>query len=217
MWPWETTFCMMMMIAFIYIWRFSPLSRADSLHSHVIRHEWIAFYSTFFEYPPKWCTYSTGMAGATRNCCRLGASSVYTIQPCTISLHANHIRKVYACLAVTCHLRFWQNDWGLLCATAVTQEWNEYQNKSQHRKLTREKKILLPLQQGFEPATFWSWVRRSNNWAIPCWTESVPKQCHVWSCFWPGPSTASIPFQPPEILSLSQEWLLLHPLCWQPN
>ena len=28
----------------------------------------------------------------------------------------NHIFKVYACLAVTCHLRFWQNDWGLLRA-----------------------------------------------------------------------------------------------------
>ena len=32
----------------------------------------------------------------------------------------SHIRKVYVCLAVTCHLRFGQNDWGLLCATVVT-------------------------------------------------------------------------------------------------
>ena len=40
----------------------------------------------------------------------------------------SHIRKVYACLAVTCHLHFWQNDRGLLCATAVTQGWNRYQN-----------------------------------------------------------------------------------------
>ena len=31
---------------------------------------------------------STGMASATWNCCHLGASSVYTIQPCTMSLHA---------------------------------------------------------------------------------------------------------------------------------
>ena len=31
---------------------------------------------------------STGMAGAARNCCRLGTSSVYTIQPCSMSLHA---------------------------------------------------------------------------------------------------------------------------------
>ena len=45
----------------------------------------------------------------------------------------NQIHKVYVCLAVTCHLHFWQNDPDLLCATAVTQGWNGYQNKSQHR------------------------------------------------------------------------------------
>ena len=80
----------------------------------------------------------------------------------------SHIRKVYACLAVTCHLHFWQNDRGLLRATVVTRGWNGYRNKSQHRKSTLEKKILLPLQQGFEPATFQSRVRRSNPRAIPC-------------------------------------------------
>ena len=79
----------------------------------------------------------------------------------------SHIRKVYACLAVTCHLHFWQNDRDLLRATAVTRGWNGYRNKSQHRKSTLEKKILPPLQQGFEPATFQSRVRRSNHWAIP--------------------------------------------------
>ena len=79
-----------------------------------------------------------------------------------------HIRKVYACLAVTCHLhRFWQNDRDFLRATAVTRGWNGYRNKSQHRKSTLEKKILPPFQQGFEPATFQSRVRCSNHWAIP--------------------------------------------------
>ena len=36
-----------------------------------------------------------------------------------------HIRKVYACLAVTCHLHFWQNDRDFLRATVVTRgvEW----------------------------------------------------------------------------------------------
>ena len=92
---------------------------------------------------------------------------------CTSYNHApchfmqSHIRKVYASLAVTCHLHFWQNDQGLLRATAVTRGWNGYRNKSQHRKLTLEKKILLPLQQGFEPTTFQSRVRHSNHWAIP--------------------------------------------------
>ena len=74
---------------------------------------------------------------------------------------------MYACLAVTCHLHFWQNDRDLLRATVVTRGWNGYRNKSQHRKSTLEKKILLPFQQGFEPATFQSRVRCSNHWAIP--------------------------------------------------
>ena len=67
------------------------------------------------------------------------------------------------CLAVNCHMHFWQNDRDLLRATAVTRWWNGYRNKSQHRKSTLEKKILPPLQQGFEPATFQSRVRRSNH------------------------------------------------------
>ena len=79
----------------------------------------------------------------------------------------SYIHKVYACLAVTCHLHFWQNDRDLLRATVVTRGWNGYQNKSQHRKLTLEKKIIPLLLQGFEPATFQSRVRRSNHWAIP--------------------------------------------------
>ena len=88
---------------------------------------------------------------------------------CTLYNHApyhfmrSHIRKVYACLAVTCHRHFWQSDRGLLRATALTRGWNGYRNKSQHRKLTPVKKILPPLLQGFEPATFRSRVRRSNH------------------------------------------------------
>ena len=79
----------------------------------------------------------------------------------------SHICKVYAYLAVTCHLHFWQNDRGLLHATAVTWGWNGYRNKSQHRKLTLEKKILPPLLQGFKPATFRSQAWHSNHRAIP--------------------------------------------------
>ena len=71
----------------------------------------------------------------------------------------SHIRKVYACLAVTCHLHFWQNGRDLLSATAVTRGWNGYRNKNQHRKWTLVKKILPPFLQGFEPATFQSRVR----------------------------------------------------------
>ena len=93
------------------------------------------------------------------------------------------IRKVYACLAVTCHLHFWQNDQDFLRATVVTRGWNGYRNKSQHRKSTLEKKILPPFQQGFEPATFQSRVRRSNHWAIPA---------PVWGCTSDGAYVACI-------------------------
>ena len=116
-------------------------SRADSLHSHVILHEWIAFYSAFFlistevVYLQRWHGWCHKKL--------LPSQSVL----CTLYNHASchfmqsHICKVYACLAVTCHLHFWQNDRGLLHATVVTRGWSGYRNKSQHRKLTLEKKI----------------------------------------------------------------------------
>ena len=72
----------------------------------------------------------------------------YNHAPCHFM--QSHTRKVYACLAVTCH-----------------RGWNGYRNKNQHRKLTLEKQILPPFQQGFEPVTFQSRVRRSNHWDIP--------------------------------------------------
>ena len=63
----------------------------------------------------------------------------YNHAPCHFM--QSHIRKVHACLAATCHLHFWQNDQDPLRATAVTRGWNGYRNKSQHRKLTLEKKF----------------------------------------------------------------------------
>ena len=48
-------------------------SRADSLRSHVILHEWLAFYSAFLNIHRS----SVLMAGATWNCCRLGAFCVH--------------------------------------------------------------------------------------------------------------------------------------------
>ena len=67
---------------------YSPLSWADSLCSHVVLHEWLAFYGEFFDIHQSGVSYSVGMAGATGNCSCLGAFSVYTMQPCTMSLHA---------------------------------------------------------------------------------------------------------------------------------
>ena len=83
----------------------------------------------------------------------------YNHAPCHFM--QSYIRKVYACLAVTCHLHFWQNDRGLLRAAAVKRGWNRYRNKSQYRKSTLEKKILPPLLPRFEPATFQSQLNDS--------------------------------------------------------
>ena len=60
-------------------------SQADSLHSYVILHEWLAFYRAFFECPPHW-------HGWCQMKLRTWTCSVYTIQPCTMSLH-NKVMK----------------------------------------------------------------------------------------------------------------------------
>ena len=54
-------------------------------------------------------------------------TAAVSIQWCTVSRHfmLSHIRRVHACLAVTCNLHFWQNGRDLLRATAVTRGWND--------------------------------------------------------------------------------------------
>ena len=65
-----------------------------------------------------------------------------------------HIRKVYACLAVTCHLHFWQNDRDFLRATVVTREWNGYRNKSQHRSRPWRRKFSRRSSRDSNPRPF---------------------------------------------------------------
>ena len=156
-------------------------SRADSLRSHVILHEWLAlfflafflllfsfFFFSFFFIAHFWISTEVVYLQSWHGWCLMKLLPSRCVL-CTPNNHApchfmqSHIRKVHAYLAVTCHLYFWQNDRGLLRATAVIGGWNWYRNKSLHRKLTPEKKILPPLLQGFEPATFWSRARRSNH------------------------------------------------------
>ena len=60
------------------------------------------------------------MAGASWNCCLLGARSVFIYR--VTLFNRSHIRSVHVCFAVTCHLHFWQNDRDLLCATAVLKQ-----------------------------------------------------------------------------------------------
>ena len=129
----------------------------------MILHDLIAFCSAFLNistevmYLQRWHGwYHMKLLPSRRVLC-----TPYNHAPCHFM--QSHIGKVHACLAVTCHLHFWQNDRGLLRAAAVKRGWNRYQNRSQHRKLTLEKKNLRPPLQGFEPVTFQKQVRRSNH------------------------------------------------------
>ena len=134
----------------------------------MVLHEWLAFYSAVF--------FNIHRSGVLTALAWLAPQETAAISAQVLSAPYNqaprhfmqsHTRKVYACLAVARHLHFWQNDRDLLRAAAVTRGRNGYRNKSRRRMLTMEKKILPPLLQGLEPATFQWQVQRSNHWAIP--------------------------------------------------
>ena len=157
--------------------RYSLLSsRLTALMSHVILNEWlypviVRFSFNIHRSYVLTALFGCCMAGATWNCCHLGTSSVYTIEPRTsLQCHfiQSHISRVHVCWAVTCHLHFWQNEQDLLHDTAVTRGWNGYWNKSQHRKLTPEKKILPLFLPGLEPKTFWHHESISLPLSHPC-------------------------------------------------
>ena len=74
------------------------------------------------------------MAGAAWNCCRLGARSVCTTQPCSglqCHLIRSRISRAYVCLAVICHLHFSLAEWPgyFTCYCGNTEVWNGYWKK----------------------------------------------------------------------------------------
>ena len=81
-------------------------SRADSLRSHVILHEWLAFYSAFIN------IHRSGVLTAlawlvpheTAAVSAHVLSTPYNHVPCHVM--QSRIRKVCACLAVACHMHF---------------------------------------------------------------------------------------------------------------
>ena len=135
-------------------------SRADSVRLHVILHERTAFYSPFFHRSGVFTALTWLVPRETAAISALVLCTPYNHAPCHFM--QSHIRHVHACLAVTCYLRFWQNDRDLLRAMVNTGvKW--IRNKSEHIKLTRGKKIIPLFLQGLEPGTFQSRVRRSNR------------------------------------------------------
>ena len=94
---------------------YSAILHSRALTALTCDSTWVnSFLLRVFEYPPKWCTYSADMKllPSGRVLC-----TPYKHAPCHFM--QSHIRKVYACLAVNCHLHFWQNDRDLLRATAI--------------------------------------------------------------------------------------------------
>ena len=74
----------------------------------------------------------------------------------TVSFYSKPQMKgacVFSCSLPPALLAEWLGSFTCYCRNMG---WNGYWNKSQHRKLTLEKKILLPLLLGLEPETFWS-------------------------------------------------------------
>ena len=102
------------------------------------------FFFFFFKYPPKWCTLQRwhGWCHMKLQPSRRKSCVHRTTMHHVTSCKATYVRCMRV-LAVTCHLHSWQNDRGLLRATAVTRGWNGYRNKSQHRKSTLEKEKKL--------------------------------------------------------------------------
>ena len=97
------------------------------------------FYSVFFFY-----IHRSGVLTALAWLVPYETAAVSAQVLCTPYNHApyhfmqSHIRKVYACLAATCHLHFWQNDQDLLRATAVTRGWNVYRVSTESRPWRRK-------------------------------------------------------------------------------
>ena len=121
-------FCLYIYIYWWWLLLYSAIlcSRADSLRSHVILPEWLAFHSAFFNIRRSgvltalaWLVPHETAAVSAQFLC-----TPYNHAPCHFM--QSHIRKVYACLAVTWHMHLCQNDRGLLRATAITRGWNGY-------------------------------------------------------------------------------------------
>ena len=90
-----------------------------------------------------------------------------TMHQVIVSLHSKPHRQgvcVFSSNLPPALLAEWPGSFTCYCGNTGV---DGYRNKSQHRKLTQEKKIFPPLLPGLEPRTFRSRVRRSNHWAIP--------------------------------------------------
>ena len=110
------------------------------------------------------------MASAVWNWCRLGASSVYTIQPCTSSQCHNSKPQsyvgvcVFSCNLLPALLAGWPGSFTCYCGKTGVEGTPNYEP---HGQRTQGKNILPPLLPGLEPETFRSQLRRSTTELSP--------------------------------------------------
>ena len=116
--------------------------------------------------------------GDTWNCCRLGASSVYTSQPSTsLRCHfiQSYIGKVHVCSAVTCHQPFWQNERDLLRATAVTRGGTDTKIRVSIESWPGRRKFTRRFRRDSNP---WPFDHESD--ALTIELSPLPT-CHHWT------------------------------------
>ena len=94
------------------------------------------------------------------------ASHTMPGQQCNQPLRLHWIKGacMFRCNLPPALLAEWPRSFMCCCGNT---EMERTLNKSRHTKLNLEKKILPPLLPGIELATFWSWVWRSYQQAIP--------------------------------------------------
>ena len=101
-----------------------------------------------------------------------------------LQLHWGKSVCMFVC-SVTCHLYFWQNNLFFFFFTCHCSKVGVEQtlNKRQHRMSTLEKNSRTA-PAGNWPATFWSRVSRSTNWAILTNGHGMIKGCNLSSFAW---------------------------------
>ena len=120
--PWLSHSSWTMACTYYWLLLYSAIlrCRADSLRSHVILHEWIAFYSAFFCFCFNIHRSVTALAWLVpQETAAISARSVYTIQPCTMSLHAKpHTQGVcvFSCNLPPALLAEWQGSFMCYCS-----------------------------------------------------------------------------------------------------
>ena len=95
----------------------------------------------------------------------------------------SHIRKVYACLAVTCHLHFWQNERDLLRATAVTRGGTDTEIKVNTESRPRRRNFFRRSCRDPNPQPFNHESSAQTTELSPPWETVLPLRPLLWNFF----------------------------------